>query len=386
MSLILIRFNADDCLSYLLFCPVTREAMIIDATFPEEKFLQALENNELTLKFIVDTHTHADHASAGARLAEKTHAPYLIHQNAGDDLAIPTQIPDKIKNIIENNKSLKKDGFLKNNEQLKVGRELCQVFHTPGHTTDSVSIKAGHLLFTGDFLLINQCGRADLPGGSADDLYKSIFNTLLKLPEDTVVYPAHDYMGNINTSLGYELINNSFLQERSPEQFVAFVSAFFPPLDAEGGKLQCSTTGGQQKSNIYAPQEKKASPVMQEMCFYLEAFLKEAPPDFDAINSDELHELLFSGNAMTMLDVREPEELEKDGYLEKALNIPIRELPESSQVPADKEKLIVIICRSSSRSSYAALYLRGLGYKNVKILEGGMLDWLKKGYPVRKKH
>ncbi len=378
----LIRFNADDCLSYLLFCPVTREALIIDPTYPEEKFLHSLEKNELDLKFIVDTHTHADHASAGARLAKQTHAPYLIHQKAADDLEVPPHIPDKIKKIIENNHSLKKDGFLKNNDHFNVGKELCQVFHTPGHTTDSISIKAGHLLFTGDFLLINQCGRTDLPGGSADDLHNSIFNTLLKLPEDTVVYPAHDYMGNINTSLGYEMINNSFLQKRSLDQFVDFVSAFFPPLDAEGGKLQCSITADQQKSNIYAPQEKKASPVMQEMCFYLEAFLKEAPPDFDTINSDELHQLLSSDTAMTMLDVREPEELEKDGYLEKALNIPIRELPESSQVPADKEKLIVIICRSSSRSAYAALYLRGLGYKNVKILEGGMLDWLKKGYPV----
>jgi sulfur dioxygenase len=223
-----------------------------------------------------------------------------------------------------------------------------------------------------------------LPGGSIDSLYNSIFGTLLNITEDTVVYPAHDYQGNINTSLGYERINNPFLQERSPADFEKFVSAFFPPLDAEGGKLQCSITGEQQKNNLYFPEKNKTSPVMQELCFHLENFIKEAPPDFNAVDSEELQRLLKDIN-LTVVDVRERSELDNDGYIEKVLNIPLRELPENTaKLPADKDSLIVVLCRSGSRSSYAALYLRGLGYKNVKHLEGGMLDWLKNGYPVIK--
>jgi glyoxylase-like metal-dependent hydrolase (beta-lactamase superfamily II) len=108
----LVRFNADDCLSYLLYCTETKEALIIDPTFPEEKFIETLESKGLTLKFIIDTHTHADHASAGAVLAGKSNAPYLMHRKAGDHLDIPPHIPQTIKKIIASNQSLKKDGFL----------------------------------------------------------------------------------------------------------------------------------------------------------------------------------------------------------------------------------------------------------------------------------
>ncbi len=378
----LIHFNEDGCLSYLLYCPQEKEAIVIDPTFPEKKFLQALEKNKLNLKYILDTHTHADHASAGVKLAERTGVPYAIHQKAQAALDIPPSIPETIKRIIESNKSLVKTKYVEDNTELQVGKIKCRLFQTSGHTTDSVSVKAGHFLFTGDFLLINQCGRTDLPGGSAEDLYGSIFNTLYKLPEDTVIYPAHDYKGNINTSLGYEMINNPFLQKRSLADFKEFVNSFFPPLDAEGGKLQCSITE-EQENNIYAPQEKKTSPVMQEFCFHLESFLKSSPSDFNAINSDELQQLIANNSDLTMIDVREPKELEKDGYIEGVINIPLKKLPENlDNIPESKDTFIVTLCRSGSRSSYAALYLRGLGYRKVKNLEGGMIDWAKKELPI----
>ncbi len=380
----LVHFNEDGCLSYLLFCTQTKEAVIIDPTFPEGKFLHAIENKKLVLKYILDTHTHADHASAGVKLSQKTGAPYLIHHRAQDSLNIPNNIPEKIKNIIKYNKNLEKTDFLKENDNLPVGNIKCKLFYTPGHTTDSISVKAGHLLFTGDFLLIKQCGRTDLPGGDPEDLYNSIFNTLYKMPEDTVIYPAHDYKGNINISLGYEIINNSFLLKRNLPEFKEFVGSFFPPLDAEGGKLQCSITEEQEKSNTYAPNtEKKTSTVMQELCFHLESFLKSSPSDINAISSSELHTLLTNGSELTMIDVREPKELEMDGYIEGVINIPLKKLPDNiGKIPSNKDSFIVTLCRSGSRSSYAALYLRGLGYRKVKNLEGGMLDWVKKELPI----
>jgi len=381
----LLRFNTGGCLSYLLFCPEIREALVIDPTFPETKFIQALESRWLKLKFIVDTHTHADHASAGACLAEKTGAPYLLHEKGQEDMVIPDRIPENIKRIIENNKAIPKDGFFGDNAELKVGNILLKVYRTPGHTVDSVSLKAGHLLFTGDFLLVNQCGRTDLPGGSVDDLFASIFDFLVNLPEDTVAYPAHDYQDNINTALGYERVHNPFLKERDHSEFKRFAGSFFPPLDTEGGKLQCSITGEQHAENIYAPQGKKISPVMHDFCFHLEGFLKESSSDFNAVSSEELHRLLQTGAALTVIDVRDPQELATDGRIKGALHIPLRQLPQNTdRLPADRGNPLVTLCRSGSRSSYAALYLRALGYRIVRNLEGGILDWIRKGYPVIK--
>ncbi len=376
----LVRFNTDGCLSYLLFCPKDREALVIDPTFPEERFLRALSDRNLTPRYIIDTHTHADHASAGARLAALTGAPYLMHEKARAELQIPERIPSNIKQIIENNRSQPIDRFLQDKESFNVGRITCNTFLTPGHTPDSISLKAGHLLFTGDFLLVNQCGRTDLPGGSSSALFKSIFAFLLSLRDDTVIYPSHDYQENINTVLGYEKVHNPFLQKRDLAAFQQFAGSFFPPLDTEGGKLQCSITGDQH-SNIYSPPQ--TSPLMQDFCFHLESFIRESPSDFNAVSSTELFRELSENSLLKVIDVREPQELVKDGYIKGALPVPLRQLPQNIKaLPADRETPLVTVCRSGSRSAYAAMYLRAFGYRNVRNLEGGMLSWISGGYPV----
>jgi glyoxylase-like metal-dependent hydrolase (beta-lactamase superfamily II) len=199
--------------SYLLFDPVSREAAMIDPVLEQvERDLGAIAEHGLTLRWCIETHAHADHVTGTGRLALQL----------GAQSAAPThcEIPVAEHQVV--------DG-----DVLRFGAESMTALHTPGHTVGSTCYlwqHAGrHVLFSGDTLLIEGCGRTDFQGGGAKALYRSITQRLFTLPDDTLVFPGHDYKGRTESSIGHEKRHNPRLAGRSEAEFVAIMDALNLP-------------------------------------------------------------------------------------------------------------------------------------------------------------
>lgn len=190
--------------TYLIADEKSGNAALIDTVDTEVEFyLAKIAEMDLKLKYVLDTHTHADHVSANGKLRELTACTTLIGQQS-----LSTCI----------------DHTFKNGDLISLGAIHIQVIHTPGHTDDSFSFyiendEQGYL-FTGDTLLINGSGRTDFQNGSAADQYESLFNKLLKYPDDTYVYPGHDYNGKKVSTVGDEKQNNPRLQVSGKEAYI----------------------------------------------------------------------------------------------------------------------------------------------------------------------
>ena len=181
--------------TYIIASGKGREALIIDPVIEKtNKYLKVLKDLELKLVKVIDTHIHADHISGLNELNKKTDCTRIMGETS------PSEVID-IK--------------VKDNEKIKIENLELTSIHTPGHTNCSYSFLMKDRVFTGDTLLINGTGRTDFQGGSAKDQYNSIFNNLLKLPEETLVFPAHDYNGKKYSTIIQEKNNNPRLQVSS---------------------------------------------------------------------------------------------------------------------------------------------------------------------------
>ena len=186
--------------TYIISSGQGREALIIDPVIEKtDEYLKSLENLELNLVKVIDTHIHADHISGLNELNKKTNCTRIMGDNS------PSEVVD-IK--------------VKDGEKVKIEDIELTALHTPGHTICSFSFFMEDRVFTGDTLLINGTGRTDFQGGSAKDQYDSIFNRLLKLPDQTVIYPAHDYNGKKNSTIIEEKKNNPRLQVNSIDEYI----------------------------------------------------------------------------------------------------------------------------------------------------------------------
>lgn len=182
--------------TYLIGCKETREAALIDTVKTEvPKYLQLLHELELTLVYVLDTHTHADHITGAGELREATGCKTLLGEEAHSSCV---------------------SAALKDGDLIPVGKLRLTAIYTPGHTDDSYSYlleDAGKAcVFTGDTLLIRSTGRTDFQNGSAEAQYHSLFEKLLTLPDSTWVYPAHDYKGWQVSTIGEEKAHNPRLQ------------------------------------------------------------------------------------------------------------------------------------------------------------------------------
>lgn len=199
--------------TYILAMPGQREAVLIDPVARHwQRDLQHLERLDLKLAYILETHAHADHVTSAGRLRELTGAKAAVPAGcaiAGAEL----QLHDG--DIIS----------FGNNEQIVV-------LHTPGHTAGSTSYLWRGNVFSGDTLLINGCGRTDFQSGSAEALYESVTNKLFVLPDDTRVWPGHDYQGQCVSTIGWEKRHNARLSKRSKDDFVKLMSALELPKPA----------------------------------------------------------------------------------------------------------------------------------------------------------
>lgn len=177
--------------TYLLGCPVTHRALLIDPVASEvEAYTALLERLGLSLFYTLETHVHADHITGSGLLKERLGSHSIVHQAAG------TLCPDLLVS----------DGV-----RLQMGSIEWQVLHTPGHTQSCVSYHFHDRVFTGDALLIGGCGRTDFQQGNPGQLYDSIHQKLFTLPPDTLVYPGHDYQGLTVSSIRQEIQKNSRL-------------------------------------------------------------------------------------------------------------------------------------------------------------------------------
>ena len=185
--------------TYIISSGQGREALIVDPVIEKtDEYLKILENLDLKLVKVIDTHIHADHVSGLNELNKKTHCIRIMGESS------PSEVID-IK--------------VKDNEKIKIENIELTSIHTPGHTNCSYSFLMKDRVFTGDTLLINGTGRTDFQGGNAKDQYNSIFNNLLKLPEETLVYPAHDYNGKKFSTIIQEKNNNPRLQVNSLNEY-----------------------------------------------------------------------------------------------------------------------------------------------------------------------
>ena len=185
--------------TYIISSGKGREALIIDPVIENtDEYIKVLESLELKLVKVIDTHIHADHITGLNELNKRTNCTRIMGEKSKSEVI---------------------DLMIKDGEKIEIENIKLQAIYTPGHTDCSYSYLMNDRVFTGDTLLINSTGRTDFQSGNSHDAYDSLFNRLLKLPEKTLVYPAHDYNGNKNSTIENEKNNNPRLQVSSKEEY-----------------------------------------------------------------------------------------------------------------------------------------------------------------------
>jgi len=330
------------CQSYLLGCPDTFAAALIDPEASQiDRYVGLAAKHGLHVRYVIDTHTHADHFSASRQMAERFAAAYVMHRASpapGVDLAVD-------------------DGDL-----LRIGKLRLKVMHTPGHTRDSMCLIGADRVWTGDTLLIGGTGRTDLPTGDANALYDSLFGRLLKLDPALAIYPAHDYKGRSHSTIGAELAANPRLQQRESAAFVAMMQG----LNLNSPKhlteaLRVNMTGGKS----------------------VEQLLEEAAATVPFMSLDELRSRLNDpAPDLRVLDVRERDAYEA-GHVPGAVLLPRGQLElRVNEALPDPTQRVVVCCEFGRISTLAASTLRTMGYLRAVALDDGLQAWREAGFPL----
>ena len=184
--------------SYILEDEETQESVIIDPSWDLIELELIIKKNNLKIKFIVNTHHHFDHTLGNEAMVESTHIPIIQHELS----------------------DLQHDISVKNGDVIEFGNSKLKVMHTPGHSKDSICLIGDGKLFSGDTLFVGNCGRVDLPGGSAKELFHSLFDLLYPLDDNLILYPGHNYGHSEVSTIGQEKITNMIFQKRTEQQFI----------------------------------------------------------------------------------------------------------------------------------------------------------------------
>ncbi len=198
---------------YIVYCEDTKEGIIIDPGASDPRILSKIKELGLNIKYILGTHAHPDHIAGVDELRKKLNAIYLIHKLDEEFFSDPSNLIEfRMMGFSENPKA---DKVFEEGDKIIFGKEELQIIHTPGHSPGSSCFYSpkNKIIFTGDTLFVEAVGRADLPGGNFFQMMESIKNKLLTLPEDTLIYPGHDYGPKPVSTIGEEKVNNPFLQE-----------------------------------------------------------------------------------------------------------------------------------------------------------------------------
>jgi len=330
------------CQSYLVGCVDTCQAVLIDPEISQLDRYQALAAKDgLRIRYVVDTHTHADHFSGAKEIGKTLGVPVVMHRDS------PAPYP-----------TLRLD----DGDMLIVGKLRLQAMHTPGHTRDSMSLVMSDRVFTGDTLLIGGTGRSDLPTGDPDQLYESLFNRLLTLPLETLVYPAHDYKGLGHSTIGEEIASNPRLQVKDRAAFVEMMNHL----------------------NLSAPTHlSEALRTNMSGAKTITQVLAEAAAVTPFMAPEELaRQIAARPNDLVVLDVRENDAF-TTGRIPGARLLPRGqlELRVNEEFP-DPTVRIVVYCEFGKVSTLAAATLRELGFLRATALESGIKAWREAGLEV----
>jgi hydroxyacylglutathione hydrolase len=190
--------------TYLVADEESGEAAIIDPSWDLDKIFQTLKKKDWLAKYIINTHTHFDHVIGNQQMAELTGAKIVQHKNS----------------------QLDKDITVSDGDMIEIGGIRLRVLHTPGHSKDSICLLYDdQFILTGDTLFVGNCGRVDLPGSDAREMYYSLFNRLAKLDENLIVYPGHNYGPTSTSTIGHEKKTNYVLKPRSKQEFLELMIA-----------------------------------------------------------------------------------------------------------------------------------------------------------------
>lgn len=337
------RIATGGCQSYLLGCSETCAAVVIDPEISQvERYLGIAARDGLRIRYLIDTHTHADHFSGTRQLAHRLGVPVVMHRES------PAPYVDMRLD----------DGNL-----ILVGHLRIQAIHTPGHTRDSMCLLTEDRLFTGDTLLIGATGRTDLPTGDPEALYDSLFNHILQLDPSLKVHPAHDYKEQRHSTIAQELASNPRLQKQDRAAFVEMMRSLnltMPTHITEA--LRSNISGGKSVAQMLS----EAAATVPFMS------LEELKARVEAAEDD-----------LIVLDVRERDAYEQ-GHIPRARLLPRGqlELRVNDDLP-DPTRRILAYCELGRISTLATATLREMGYRRAVALDGGMKAWLEAGYPLK---
>jgi glyoxylase-like metal-dependent hydrolase (beta-lactamase superfamily II)/rhodanese-related sulfurtransferase len=322
--------------SYLLASRRGGEALIIDPVLEKvDRYLQLVRELDLKLVKAVDTHIHADHITGLGALRDRTQCITVMGEKARVDV-VSMRLAD--------------------GDKLEVEGVSLDVMYTPGHTDDSYSFLMRDRVFTGDTLLIRGTGRTDFQNGSARDQYESLFGRLLKLPDETLVYPAHDYKGDTVSTIGEEKAFNPRLQVKSVDEYVELMSK----LNLPNPKMMDVAVPANMRQGL-AQQEIAARGL--------------------ALSPAEAMKMLGRTDVV-LIDLREKSEREKHGVIPGSLHAPYPQLRETiapggmlHELAAATGKRIVFYCAYGERSAMAVKAAQEAGLATSCHLAGGLAAW-----------
>ncbi len=331
--------------TYLLASRRGGEALIIDPVLEKvDRYIQLIGELDLKLVKAVDTHLHADHITGLGALRDRTLCVTVMGEHSKVDV-VSMRLADGDKLTIE-------------------GMGLDAIY-TPGHTDNSYCFALADRVFTGDTLLIRGTGRTDFQNGDPRAQYDSIFRRLLRLPDDTLVFPAHDYKGETVSTIGEERAFNPRLQVKSVDEYVALMNS----LDLPNPKMM----------DVAVPANMRVGLAQEEI----------ARRGW-AIDADQAMTLV-GGPQVALIDLREPGERRKHGVIPGSLHVPYADLPAQvraggmlNELARATGKSIVFYCAFGERSAMAVQAAQQAGLASARHIHGGLDAWSKAGGPLQR--
>lgn len=322
--------------TYLIASRKGGEALIIDPVLERvDRYVKLLGELNLKLVKAVDTHVHADHVSGLSELRDRTRCITVMGEQSGVDV-VSMRVGD--------------------GDRVEVEGVSLESIYTPGHTNDSYSFTMGDRVFTGDTLLIRGTGRTDFQNGSAEAQYESIFNHLLRLPDETLVYPAHDYKGDTVSTIAEERAFNPRLQVSSAAEYAEIMNN----LDLPNPKMM----------DVAVPAN-------------LHLGLDQENPDRAqwTLDAETVMSAVDSGDAV-LIDLRDRSERERHGVIPGSVHAPYPDLEENiepggllTELLRASDKRLIFYCAYGERSAMAAEDARAAGLAGSCHLKGGVKAW-----------